>query len=275
MFKRCVPLVLAAALAGGSTTGCSVRAEQLRAQPITYNRSIESDKQTESRFLIKPFDDLRGGEYSYIYASSFIPVVNFFHLGGYNRFPEQANLLRANRGGRPTVTVGALDSAMPFLLAELMRKMRLSSYATPLEEVNTKVDLRSFDYVVTGSLKTTRFAAHTNLIPLTLIGILGVPYLFTNYELEYDVAVAPAQDPSRPIMKKTYKFTDSTVVGLYYNHSAAFDMFIGALEQTLPTVVEDVAAAVAANPASAPAPAPPPSPPPATVSQPASGKRKK
>ena len=274
MLKRCGTLILAAALVAGANAGCSIRAEQLRAQPLTYSRSIQSDKQTESRFLIKPFEDLRGGEHSYIYATSFIPVVNFFHIGAYNRFPEQANLLQANRGGRPTVTVGALDSAMPFLLAELMRKMRLTSYATPLEEVNTKVDLRAFDYVVTGSLKTTRFAAHTNLIPLTLIGILGVPYLFTNYELEYDVTVAPAQEPSRHIMTKTYKFADSTAVGLYYNHSAAFDMFIGALEQTLPTVVEDVAAAVAANPPAVEAPAPPPPPAP-TVSRPANAKGKK
>lgn len=243
--------------------GCSIRAEPLRSQAITYDRSIDASKQSDKKFLLKPFEDLRGGEYGYIYPTSFIPLVNFFHLGAYYSYPEQANILQADRGGRPTVTVGALDSAMPFLMAELMRKMRLTNNATPLEEVNTKVDLRGFDYVITGALKKTRFAEHVVLTPLGYLGILGVPFAFAYYDLDYEVVVAPAQNPAEPILRKTYTFSDSRVIGFYYNQSAAFDMFIGGLERTLPTVVEDIATIVAAQPPPPPAP-PPAAPPPPT-----------
>ena len=115
---------LALALAIGGGTACSVGAEQLKSQPLAYTQSVESTRQTNRKFLIQTFEDLRGGEYGYIYPTSFIPVIDFFHIGEYSRYPEQSGLLRSSRGGRPTVTVGALDSAMPYLLAETIRRMK-------------------------------------------------------------------------------------------------------------------------------------------------------
>lgn len=259
------PFFLAFALAG-STLGCTVRAESLRSQPLNVNRTVDAARQTNHKFLIKPFEDLRGGEYAFIFPTSLIPFVNFFHIGTYNHYPEQANILQTDRGGRATVTVGALDAAMPYLLADSMRKMRFTANTTPLEEVNTKVDLREFDYVVTGALKSTRMAGHLVLVPLATLGILGVPYMFVFYDLEYEVRVAFAQNPANALMAKSYKFSDSRVVGLYYNQSAAFDMFIAGLESTLPNIVDDIANIVAANPIAAPPP--PPAPPKATTKTP-------
>jgi hypothetical protein len=251
--------LLGLSLIGGA--GCSIRAEQLKAQPLAHTQSVDAARQTDKKFLVQTFEDLRGGEYGYLYPTSIIPVVNFFHIGAYNKYPEQAGILRASRGGRATVSVGALDSAMPFLLSDMMRKMRFTSNATPLDETNTKVDLRGFDYVVTGKLTNTRFSYHVVMVPLALLGILGVPYTFTFYDLDYEVAVALARDPGAPFMRKTYTFSDSTVVGLYYGQSAAFDMFIGGLEKTLPAVVQDIAQAVAATPVAPPPPPPPEAPP--------------
>ncbi|MBM4370493.1 MAG: hypothetical protein FJ098_02515 [Deltaproteobacteria bacterium] len=223
--------------------GCSFRAEQLSQQPLTLDSTVDLRAQTNKKFLIYPFEDLRGGEYGYLYPTALIPVVNFFHIGSYNKFPEQAGILRANRGGRPIVSVGSMDSAMPYLLATMMRQMKFTGNATPLESVNAKVDLRSFDFVVQGKLKKTRYDQHTNLIPLGVLGLLGMPYTFTSLEMEYEVFLFRARDLATPIITRTYSFEDSTAVGLYYNQSAAFDMFIAGLETTLPQVVSDLAAA--------------------------------
>lgn len=224
--------------------GCSWRAEQLRQQPLTLESTIDLDRQMDKAFLLYPFEDLRGGEYGYLYPSTFIPIVQFFHLGFYHRFPEQAGILLANRGGRPVVSVGSMESAMPYLLATMMRQMKLSDRATPLESVNAKVDLRSFDFVVHGKVKKTKFARHVNIVPLAVLGLLGVPYDFQSLEMEYEVLVFRSSDLVHPILRRTYSFNDSTAVGLYYNQSAAFDMFIRGLETTLPKVVRDVASVV-------------------------------
>ena len=225
-------------------SGCGVRAQALKSQPLAHAESVDAALQTDRKFLIYPFEDLRGGEYGYLYPTSLIPLVNFFHIGDYTNYPEQGAILLSSQGGRPTVTVGAMDSAMPFLLAEMMRKMRLTNNVTPLEGINTKTDLKSFDYIVRGKLRATTYEWHMNIIPLCILGILGVPYVFPNFELAYEVTVVSAAKPETPIFQETYAFSDSTVVGLYYNQSAAYDMFVAGLEDTLPRVVQDIAVAV-------------------------------
>jgi hypothetical protein len=225
-------------------SGCSVRAQALRSQPLAHAESVDGALQTDRKILIYPFEDLRGGEYGFLYPTSLIPIVNFFHLGSYNNYPEQSAILVSDLGGRASVTVGALDSAMPFLMAEMMRKMRLTNNVTPLAEINTKTELSSYDYVIRGKLRVTTFDLHVNIIPLGILAILGVPYQFPNFELAYEVTVTSSARPATPIFQKTYSFDDSTVIGLYYNQQAAYEMFIKGLEETLPQVVNDVAVAI-------------------------------
>lgn len=225
-------------------SGCGIRAQALKSQPLAHAESVDAALQTDRRFLIYPFEDLRGGEYGFLYPTTFIPVVSFFHLGSYNNYPEQSAILTSDLGGKPTVTVGALDAAMPHLLAGMMRAMRLTNNVTPLDEVNTKTDLASYDYVVRGKLRVTSFDLHVNIVPLGILGLLGVPFQFPNFELAYEVSVTSVKNPATPIFVKTYSFSDSTVGGLYYGQSAAYEMFVAGLEQTLPEVVQDVANAV-------------------------------
>lgn len=227
-----------------AVVGCSYRAEQLRQQPLTLARTVALDRQGTKAFVIYPFEDLRGGEYGYIFPSSFIPIINFLHLGFYNKYPEQAGILTANRGGRPVVSVGSMDAAMPYLLATMMRQMKLSTNVTPLESVNAKVDLRSFDYVIQGKVNSTKFTEQANIVPLGVLGLIGMPFVFSSLEMSYEVLVFRANDLVKPVLRQTYRFEDSTAVGLYYNQSAAFDMFIAGLETTLPNVVADIAGAV-------------------------------
>ncbi len=228
-----------------AASGCSVRAQQLKSQPLNITESVSNSEQTTAKFLLYPLEDLRGGEYGYLYPSSLIPAVNFFHIGSYNQYPEQAGILQSNQGGKATVTVGSLPSAFPYLLADLMRNMRLTPNATPIDQINTKVKLASFDYVIMGKLKNTKLTQHINMIPLALLGILGAPYIFVNGEMEFEISLYKGGKLDNPLLTKTYTFKDSMVVGLYYNHSAYFDLFIGALEKNLPIVVKDLALATA------------------------------
>lgn len=76
-------------------------------------------------------------------------------------------------------------------------------------------------------------------------GLRGaVPYQFPSFELAYEVTLTSTANPATPIFQQTYAFSDSTVVGLFYNQSAAYDMFVAGLEDTLPRVVQDLALAV-------------------------------
>lgn len=231
-----------------STLGCSIRAQQLRAHPINTQSTVDARRQTTGRFLIYPFEDLRGGEYGYVYATSFIPVVDFFHVGGTTEYPEQSGSLQSSQGGRPMVTVGSLDTAMPYLVSSLMRQMRFTSNATPIDEANTQVDLRRFDYVVMGKLRRTHFEVHINIVPLAVLGVFGAPYCFVSMDMEYEVDLFRRGAMGTPLAHHTYRFHGSRVVGLYYNLSAYYDLFIEGLEGTLPRVVTDISEAVVSSP---------------------------
>ncbi|MFH2002439.1 MAG: hypothetical protein ABIK28_22390, partial [Planctomycetota bacterium] len=74
--------------------GCSIRAVQLRSQPLATTEVVTAGKQTDAKFLIYPFDDLRGNEFLYLYPTSVIPIFNLFHIGSCHKYPETAALLR-------------------------------------------------------------------------------------------------------------------------------------------------------------------------------------
>lgn len=222
-------------------SGCAIRAQQLKSQPLNHSESVPNALQTNKKFLIYPLEDLRGGQYGALYPTTLIPIVNFFHLGGWNRYPETSGVLRSSQGGAATVTVGSLPSAFPYLLANMMRDMRHTSNATPIDQINTRINLNSFDFVVMGKLRTTRITQHINIVPLAFLAILGAPYIFVDAVMEFEVSVFRSGNMTKPVYSKTYSFAGSRIVGLYYNHSAHFDLFIGALENMISEAVMDIA----------------------------------
>lgn len=224
--------------------GCSMQAEQLKQHPLMVDRSVETAAQGEKSIVIYPFDDHRGGEFGSLYPTTVIPVVGLFHFGWDNQFPEQSRKLITKRGSAPTVSVGSLDSAMPFLFSSVMRDMRLTPSATPLDAVSTQVDLGEYDYVVQGSVTRTKMTDQGNVVPLGALSVFGVPFIFVDFELEYEVRVFRPGDLSTPILEKTYVYEDDRAVGLYYNQDAAYELFVDALEETVPQAVEDIAAAM-------------------------------
>ncbi len=226
------------------TTGCSVRALQLESQPMTFTGSIDPSHQSDKKLLIYPLEERRGAEYSYIFPSSWIPVVNFFHIGGDNKYPETSGAINSSQGGSAAILVGDLSAAFPYLLANAIREMRLTPNATPIEQVNSKTDLRTFDYIVRGKLTKSRLEMHYNLIPLAVLGILGMPYTFYNSEFEIEVSISSAANPDVALLTKTYTHKDSRVQGLYYNHDARYQLFVGVLEKMLPDMVTDLSAQI-------------------------------
>jgi hypothetical protein len=128
-----------------------------------------------------------------------------------------------------------------------MRKMRLSNHATPIDQNSAQTDLKTFDYVVMGKLKRTTLVSHGNIVPLGLLGILGAPYVFVSYSIEYEIQLFRPADMSAPVSTNVYTYAGKKVVGLYYNLSAPYDLFVQALEATLPEVVADIGKDVAAS----------------------------
>lgn len=229
----------------GLLAGCSgSQALQLRSQPIPFDDPVEAGEKAGANFLLLPFADDRGEEFGYIYPSTFIPVASLFHMGGHTGYPENAGILKNHQDHGRVVTVGTLDQAMPYLLATLMGKMGLTDKAVPLNTFDVEQAPEPFDYLVKGRVIRTLFDEHFNLVPLGLLGPFGVPYRFSDYEMEFEVSVYAAGDLANPVLQETYTFSDEKVGGAYYNHHAAWKMFMAGLEKTLPQVVRDVAAAL-------------------------------
>ncbi len=223
---------------------CAIRAQKLSDQPMTPGKALAASQQSDKRLLVYPLIDERGGEYSYLYPTSLIPVVDFFHIGQRHQYPETKGMLVSNQGGRATVTYGSLAPAFPYLLADASREMRLTNAITPIDQINSKVDLTKFDYVVMGKLKRTKLVNHVNLIPLAVLGIVGAPYAFVNYELEFEIELYRSGNTDAPIFSKSYTYRGKKAIGYYYNYSANFDLFIGGVEETIPRAVRDLAEAI-------------------------------
>ena len=222
---------------------CTTNVRHLHMLPLNHSEVVAAAEQTETSLLLHPFEDLRGGTFSHIFATTFIPVVQLFHLGGSSGYPEMTGILRSSDGGRAVATVGSLPVALPYLLANMIREMRLTSSATPLTELNNRSDARRFNWHVRGRVLRTHFASHGNIVPLGLLGILGVPFNFVRYDMEYEVQLFARDDP-QPVFVGRYPFAARRAVGLYYNLSAYHDLVVDALESTLPRVVRDLAVAI-------------------------------
>jgi hypothetical protein len=222
--------------------GCAVHAQPLASLPLCTCARVEPHERTEKRILIAPFEDERGGEYTRQSPDRYIPVVSWFHSAEQIHYPEQAGMLRSRDHSRHTVTVGELGAAMPSLLSDMMRRMQLTNNAVAGKVLETPP--QDYDYVIAGRLKRTRFRADRSAVLHLALGLVGVPYEFAAYDLEYEIVMFDTRNPATPIFRRTYVYRDKRAVGVYYNQEWAYPMFVRGLEQTLPEVVRDVAAIV-------------------------------
>ncbi|MFH2002158.1 MAG: hypothetical protein ABIK28_20970, partial [Planctomycetota bacterium] len=145
---------------------------------------------------------------------------------------------------KPFCSVGSLDTSFPYLLAETMRNMKLTNNVVPIDEANVKVNLSEYDYIIRGKLNKTELETHVNIIPLGILSILGAPVAFHNFTLNYEIQLFESSNMQKPIFTETYSRDLTAAQGMYYGQSACFDLFIEALEKTLPLVVNDIASKI-------------------------------
>jgi hypothetical protein len=189
--------------------------------------------------VVGPFVDARGGEFGW---ERRIPVADFFHHSSLVNYPESAGVLRGWERHGPFQVTGSLDGALPSLLAQAMEQMRLAPQVAVATQPN------GADYFVTGRL--VRSALRTDSSPIAAVvgAVFGVPFKVFHFDLEYEIEVWDARVPYQPIFRRSYSAREKRVMGLYYNHDAAYSLLRGSLEETLPQAVRDVAQVIASAP---------------------------
>ena len=108
------PLPLA--LATLCTLACSMTREPL--SRVALHSPERRDTASGPTVLVYPFTDARPEEFRHTYPTTFIPVVNLFHLGGKDRYPEQSGVLESSAYGMATRTTGAYEHDLPLLLGD-------------------------------------------------------------------------------------------------------------------------------------------------------------
>jgi len=219
-------------------SGCAINARPLSETPIATTRALPATQRTAKHILVVPFEDLRGAEWATTTPDRYIPVVNWFHQSTRVFYPEQAGMLRGYEKHRGFVSTGAIGAALPVVLTRVMQQMGFSDDA---KVDDGKGDGTPYDYVVTGRIKRTCFRHHDSFITALTVGIFGVPFQFARYELEYEVSLYDAKDRATPLFSRSYKYEAKRNIGLYYNHTWAYPMFVAGLADTLPNVVADLA----------------------------------
>ena len=201
------PLVVS--LAGA----CSTKREPLSALPL-HTPEVR-DTVAGPLVLVHSFEDARPEELRYTYPTTMIPLVNLFHLGSKDQYPEQSETLESSAHGVTTRTTGAFEHDLPRLLSRRIHGVR----AVTLDELEPREDLAAFEYVITGRVIQTVVDVHVNVIPLAILSVFGTPTAFVDHQLEWEVVVARADALDRPVLERRYSFDRRIAAGAYYGSS--------------------------------------------------------
>lgn len=226
--------------------GCSTQRESLSALPL-HTPEIR-DTAAGPLVLVHPFTDARPEEFRYTYPTTMIPLVNLFHLGNADRYPEQGETLESSAHGVTTRTTGAFEHDLPVLLSRRIAGVRVVT----LEELQPGEEMAGFEYVITGTVVQTVVDTHVNIIPLAILGIFGAPTAFVDHQLEWEVVVTRADRLDQPLLQRTYVFDERLASGAYYNHSPARKLVVQGLDQTIASASKDIAEVIAQDRAAGP-----------------------
>lgn len=227
------------AFAAVCTLACSTTREPLGS--LSLHTPERRDTASGPAVLVYPFVDARPEEFRYTYPTTMIPVVNLFHLGAKEQYPEQSEVLESNAHGVATRTTGAYDHDLPLLLGRRIAGVR----AVALEELRPGEDTAGFEYVVTGTVQQTVLDQHVNIIPLAMLAFLGTPVAFVDHQLAWSVAVYHRDHPDMPLLARSYAFDEKLASGAYYNPSPARALVVRGLEATVSQAAADIAEAIA------------------------------
>ena len=220
-------------------SGCATLRQDLAALPVRTASRLAPSGRTAHRIALLPFEDQRGDEWVRGSPERYIPVVNMLHRRHDTFYPEQAARLRTASHGHGVTTAGSLATAMPALLATTMQQMGIPD--------DVALGDAGAELIVTGRIKRTQLREDTVPLSFLLLGMLGVPYGVSHYDLAYEVMLFDARDRTKPIFSRTYDWHGKRTLGAYYHHQFAYDLFIGGFNDTLPMVIADLDAAIAAH----------------------------
>jgi hypothetical protein len=180
-----------------------------------------------------PFHDGRTSAFGRTRIS---PLGFIFHRSSELERPEEAGVLRGCANHEHFVAAGALEEALPTLLATTLRQHGTSA--------QTVQEWGSADYFVTGQLVRSTLRRDSVPIAALVFGLFGVPYRSAHYDLEYEVSVYDARAPKTPIFARRYEYRGKRLGGFYYNHDAAYALFREGMEATLRSAASDISQAI-------------------------------
>jgi hypothetical protein len=235
--RKKLPLILAL-----FTSGCpGVGARPLAALVLKSPAPVEPALRTGRQVAVCRFSDERGDLFGRDHPANGIPLVNLFFQGSTLEYPDHAGAIRQSVDGREQVSIGGLDEAIPRLLVETLRKSGAARADVCGEERAAP------DYVLEGRLRAARFRSSVSGLLAATLGLFGVPFVFTHFELEYELTLFAAADPFRPLWQRTFRARDARAGGFYYLGPSVHASLVRALEQTLPCAAQELASAALAN----------------------------
>lgn len=242
LIARTAQLLLLSSLA----SACVVKRETVRALPIS-----KDPKETSGpRIDVEGFLDRRGEDAVKYSATRMIPIVDLFHMAETYLLPEQTAAIRSEANGGATIVTGALERDLPYHLARTIS----ADFGRGITD--------DADFHVLGTIEESAIKVHINILPGALLSIVGVPYLYTSFELRWTMTVIRCGDREHPVIQKTYDYSGRERTSAVYGAMAPRKLLIAGITKTIHEARTDILALVAASgPCSAPTPTLPAAPP--------------
>lgn len=216
--------------------GCATTREPVRELPLGEPAAAAPGP----AIAVRPFVDARGPIAMRALGTSFVPVLNLFHVGFAGLVPEQAGTVESLRDGRPSIVTGSLERDVPFLLARALPGGRFVEGEA------------GADYEITGTIERSTIREHVNIVPGAVLSWLGLPLQYVDIDLRWTIEVRRC---GAPALTRTYTHAAKKAGGAYYNRQPARALLIAALRATLEQARGEVSGLVAAQGPCAGAPA--------------------
>lgn len=210
-------------------SGCSTQLAPLIDEPVAV--SVPEAAGPPVSLLVCRFADLRGDVHSRINPVSLIPGPNFVYTGQTFHYVERVGF-PGSKNGRPLIRQGDLQNALPDMIAAAVLQARPH---WTVEVTASRDRCRSGGdaaLVIDGAVRRTDLRTHFNVVPLGLLALLGVPYVFVAFDGELDVEVRHA-DSGAIAWRHGFEIDERRSVGAYYNHRAASEMFSALVRETV------------------------------------------
>ncbi|MDC0668221.1 hypothetical protein [Nannocystis radixulma] len=230
----CSRRLLAASL---MAAGCSTQLAPLLDSPVPVSALPEAAGPPVP-LLVCRFADHRDTRLVTPSPVGLIPGPNLFYTGSTLHRVDRGGFAGVT-GGRPHVRMGDLEMALPDLLAASIREVRPN---WPIEVTASPDRCRSGGdamFVIDGAIRRTDLRMHTNIVPLGLLGVVGAPFSFLQFDGELDVEIRQA-GTGAVLWRHGFEIDERRAVGFYYGGKAAYEMFSALLRETVAQSVVSV-----------------------------------